>query len=165
LVGEAAITLPQRIIAGPISTGGAVVVVTADRHVRALSTRDLSPSGSWALESPLTGEPAPFPDGCFVMDRAGGILAVGRDGTRLWSINLKAATFGMPLVQDQTVWFLTADGSLHVRARSDGAELDRISLGILPEGGLLQLGNEVLVSAAKGTIRTVAAKLRTRATP
>src|SRR5262249_25814005 len=41
LVGEAMTTLPQRIIAGPVSTGGAVIVVTADRHVRALSTRDL----------------------------------------------------------------------------------------------------------------------------
>jgi PQQ-like domain len=165
LVGEATTTLPQRIIAGPVSTGGALVVVTADRHVRALSTRDLSPAGSWALDAPLSGEPAPFADGCFVMDRAGGIMTLGRDGKRLWSINLKAATVGIPLVQDQTVWFLTADGSLHVRARADGAELDRISLGILPDGGLLQLGKQVLVSAGRGTIRPVAAKLRTGGPP
>jgi tetratricopeptide (TPR) repeat protein len=165
LVGEATTTLPQRIIAGPVSTGGCIVVVTADRHVRALSTRDLSPAGSWALDAPLSGEPAPFADGCFVMDRAGGIIALGRDGKRLWSINLKAGTFGLPLVQDQTVWFLTADGNLHVRARADGAELDRMSLGILPDGGLLQLGKQVLVSAGRGTIRPVTATLRTSSAP
>ena len=45
---------------------------------------------------------------------------------------------------------MTSDGNLHVRARSDGAELDRISLGILPDGGLLQAGKQVLVSAGGG---------------
>ena len=103
----------------------------------------------------MSGEPAASGDGCFVMDRGGGITALGRDGKRLWSINLKAAAVGKPLVQDQTVWFLTADGNLHVRARADGGELDRISLGILPDGGLLQLGKQVLVSAGRGTIRPV----------
>ena len=100
LVGEVTTTLPQRIIAGPVSTGGAVVVVTADRHVRALSIRDLSPAGSWPLEAPLAGELAPSAQGCFVMDKAGGIMALGRDGKRLWSIKLKAGTVGMPLVRD-----------------------------------------------------------------
>ena len=57
LVGEAETMLEQRIIAGPVSTGGAVIVVTADRHVRALAVRDLSPVGSWALEAPLAGAP------------------------------------------------------------------------------------------------------------
>ena len=92
-------------------------------------------------------------------------MAVGRDGKRLWSINLKAAPVGSPLVQDNTVWFLTSDGNLHVRARSDGAELDRISLGILPDGGLLQAGKQVLVSAGRGTIRPVTAALRTGGKP
>ncbi len=119
LVGEAAATLPQEIVAGPVSTGGAVVVVTADNHVRALATRDLSPVGSWALEAPLAGPPAQTGEGCFVMDRAGGVTSVARDGTRQWSINLKAAPVGSPLVQDNAVWFLTSDGNLHVRARSE----------------------------------------------
>ncbi len=152
-------------MAGPVSTGGAVIVVTADQHVRALATRDLSPVGSWALDAPLAGAPVGSGDGCFVMDRAGGVMAVGRDGKRLWSINLKAAAVGSPLVQDDTVWFLTSDGNLHVRSRADGAEVDRISLGILPDGGLLQAGKQVLVSAGKGTIRPVTAVLRTAGKP
>jgi outer membrane protein assembly factor BamB len=165
LVGEATTTLPQRIIAGPVSTGGAVIFATADQHVRALSTRDLSPAGSWPLDAPLSGDLAPSAHGCFVMDRAGGIMALGRDGKRLWSIKLKAATVGKPLVQNQTVWFLTADGSLHVRALTDGGELDRMSLGILPESGLLQVGKQVLVSAGRGTVRPVVATLRTGISP
>jgi outer membrane protein assembly factor BamB len=165
LVGEATTTLPQQIVAGPVSTGGAVIVVTADNHVRALATRDLSPAGSWALDAPLAGAPVAAGDGCFVMDRAGGVVAVGRDGKRQWSINLKAAAVGAPLVRDNTVWFLTSDGNLHVRARSDGAELDRVSLGILPDGGLMQAGKQVLVSGGKGTIRPVAAALKSAGQP
>ena len=81
-------------------------------------------------------------------------MALGRDGKRLWSINLKAAAGRRRLwSRITTVWFLTSDGNLHVRARSDGAELDRIALGILPDGGLLQAGKQVLVSAGRGTIR------------
>jgi hypothetical protein len=165
LLGEATTTLPQRIVAGPVSTGGAVIVVTADQHVRALATRDLSPAGSWVLEAPLAGTPQAAGDGCFVMDRAGGVTAVGRDGKRLWSINLKTTPVGSPLVRDSAVWFLTSDGILHVRARKDGAELDRVSLGVLPEGGLLEAGKKVLVSTGKGTIRPVTAVLGTGGQP
>jgi hypothetical protein len=78
---------------------------------------------------------------------------------------LKAASVGRPLVKDQSVWFLTSDGNLHVCAMSDGAELDRISLGILPDGGLLQSGKHVFVRAGQGTIRPVAATLRTTNEP
>src|SRR5262249_55284382 len=85
LVAEAQVTLGQRVIADPVSIGGAVVVVTADRHVRALAVRDLSPVGSWALESPLAGEPFAFENGCFVIDRAGGVSAVGPRGKRATS--------------------------------------------------------------------------------
>ena len=57
----------------------------------------------------------------------------------------------------RSVWFLTRDGKLHVRARSDGAERDRMALGILPSGGLLMAGKQALVAAGRGTIRPVAA--------
>jgi hypothetical protein len=92
-------------------------------------------------------------------------VAVGRDGARLWSINLKAAPIGSPLVQDNVVWFLTSDGNLHIRARSDGAEIDKLSLGILPDGGLLRAGKEIMVSSGRGTIRPVTAVLRTGGQP
>lgn len=47
LVGEAQAILEERIVTDPASTGNAVIVVTADRRVRALAARDLSPVGSW----------------------------------------------------------------------------------------------------------------------
>ena len=96
--------------------------------------------GSWALDAPLAGEPAPAGDGCFVMDRAGGIMAVGRDGKRLWSINLKAATVGVASGPGSHGLVLDERRQPSRSRRSDGAELDRISLGILPDGGLLQAG-------------------------
>ncbi len=153
LVGEAQTMLKQRIIANPVSTGGAVIVVTVDGRVRALAVRDLSPIGSWELAAPLAGSPISIGDECFVMDRAGGVMVHGRDGKRTWSINLGSEVAGIPQIQDQTVWLVTRDGSLHVRARSDGAARDRLALGILPDGGLLSAGSHPLVASARGTVR------------
>jgi len=142
-----------------------VIIVTADRRVRALAARDLSPVGSWLLEAPLADPPAGVADGCFIMDRAGGVMVFGHDGKRTWSINLGSEVVGPPLIQDQTVWLITRDGNLHVRARSDGAGRDRIALGVLPAGGLLMVGGQALVAAARGTVRPVAARPRVASEP
>ncbi len=60
-------------------------------------------------------------------------MAFGRDGQRTWSIKLPAEVVGPPLVDDQSVRFLTADGSLYVRARSDGSTLDRSCSAYCPQ--------------------------------
>ena len=133
LVGEAERVLDQRIIADPASTGDAVIVATADRHVRALAARDLSPVGSWALDAPLAGPPIGIGETCFVMDRAGGVMAFSRDGQRTWSIKLDSAVVGAPVVVDQSVWFLTRGGKLHVRDLSNGREREQIGAGQLAE--------------------------------
>ncbi len=161
LVGEAQATLDQPVVTDPVSTGGTVVVVTADQRVRSLSVRDLSPAGSWPLEAPLAGPPSAIHDGCLVADRAGGVMAFSRDGQRTWSIKLSAAVVGTPLQDDHAIWFVTQDGYLQVRARSDGAQLQRLGLGILPSGGLLRLGDVVLVGSGRGTICALAAELST----
>ena len=67
-----------------------MIVATADQRLRALSARDLSPVGAWPLEAPLAGRLAVVGGRCFVVDAAGGVLAFGRDGRRLWSIKLDA---------------------------------------------------------------------------
>jgi hypothetical protein len=157
LLEEAQATLRERIIAGPVSTGDTVVVVTADQRVRALASRDLSPAGSWALDAPLAGTLSTQGGTCFVMDRAGGVLTVGSDGKRGWSIKLSSAAVGVPLVRDQSIWFLTTDGSLEIRDRSDGSPRDRMALGILPKAGLVGVGKRVLVAAGAGTTRALAA--------
>ena len=147
LVGEAQAILPQKIIADPACTSEAVIVVTADSKVRALAVRDLSPIGSWPLEAPLAGPPAGTADACFVLDKAGGVMALGRDGKRTWSINLKSEVVGSPSIHDKSVWLLTKDGTLHARAMADGAEQFRRPLGFLPSGGLLIAGARALASA------------------
>jgi outer membrane protein assembly factor BamB len=158
LVGEAQATLGQHIVADPVSTSGAVIVVTADRRVRALAVRDLSPVGTWTLDAPLAGPPAGIGDGCFIMDRSGGVMAFGSGGNRLWSIELAAEVTGPPLIQEDAVWMITRDGQIHVRARSDGSARDRFALGILPESSLLMAGSQTLVAAGGGTVRPVAAQ-------
>jgi outer membrane protein assembly factor BamB len=165
LVGEAQTLLKQRIIANPVATGGAVIIVTVDGNVRALAARDLSPIGSWPLEAPLAGSPVVTGDECFIMDRSGGVLVHGRDGKRTWSIKLGSEVVGAPLVQDQAVWLLTRDGVLHVRARSDGAERDKMAVGVLPAGGLVMAGSRPLIASARGTVRPLLAQTKAAAKP
>ena len=155
LVGESERQLEQPIIAAPVTTGNAVIVVTADRHVRALAARDLSPVGSWALDAPLAGPPFGAGDTCFLTDRMGGVMAFSRDGQRVWSIHLDSAVIGSPVVVDQSVWFLTSGGKLHVRALSDGEKRESFDLGALPKGGLLMAGRQEVIPAGKGVIRPV----------
>jgi hypothetical protein len=158
LIGEAQVVLDQRIVSNPASTGNAVIVVTADRRVRALAARDLSPVGSWSLDAPPVGSPVGIGSNCFVMDRGGGVMALGRDGQRLWSIQLGAEVVGDPAVWDQSVAFLTRDGMLHRRDVSSGHERQRIALGTLPSGGLVVASDRMLVPVGHGTIRPVLAQ-------
>jgi outer membrane protein assembly factor BamB len=158
LVGEAQSLLDQHIIADPASTGHAVIVATADRRVRALAARDLSPVGSWALDAPLAGPPAGVGETGFVMDRAGGVMAFSREGQRIWSINLDAAVIGAPVVDDRSVWLLTEDGKLHVRELSSGKERVRLAVGALPSDGLLLAGTQPVIPTGRGTLRPLVAQ-------
>ncbi len=101
-------------------------------------SRDLSPVGSWALEAPLAGRLGQPGDGCFVMDRAGGVMALGARRQADLVDQLEGRKSSAPrLVQDQSVWFLTSDGNAPCSRRGPTAtELDRIALGILPDGRL-----------------------------
>jgi hypothetical protein len=152
LAAEAEANLDRPIVSDPATTGGAVLVATSDRRVRALAARDLSPVGAWPLEAPLSGRPVGLGDGGLVSDRAGGVMAFGRDGQRTWSIKLGAEVVGSPQVLGSSIRFLTADGVLHVRARADGAPLERRALGILPAAGPLPAGRGVLIPVGAGPI-------------
>jgi hypothetical protein len=93
---------------------------------------------------------------CFVFDSAGGVLALGQDGRRLWSIKLDAAVAGSPLIHDDLVWLLDREGHLHARSLADGTAREQLELGILPTGGLLQVGPEAVVPVARGTVQLIA---------
>jgi hypothetical protein len=161
LAGQTVTALGQRLVADPVSSGGAVILVTADRRLRALAARDLSPVGTWALEAPLAGSPVGTEAGCFVMDRAGGVMAFGHDGKRTWSINLGSQVVGSPLIREETVSLITIDGNIHVRAISDGAPRAQFTSAALPAGSLLSAGSRVLVAAGRGTVGLLIAPPKT----
>jgi hypothetical protein len=96
------------------------------------------------------------------MDRAGGVMALGADGRRSWSIKLGSEVVGSPMTRDQSIGLVTSDGMLHVRARSDGAERDRMQLGVLSTDGLLGAGSRTILAAGQGTIRTLVAEPASR---
>jgi len=85
-------------------------------------------------------------------------MAIGRDGERLWSIDLKEAVVGPPAVLGESVYFLTRAGSLHRRQLADGSPLGRIPLGIFPTGGLRVIGPDIIVPAALGSLRSFTPK-------
>jgi hypothetical protein len=148
--------LDKSIIADPAAVSEAVILVTADQRVRSLAARDLSPVGSWPLGAPLVGHPVTAGDLAFVFEGAGGVVALGRDGHRLWTIKLDAVVSGVPVVREDSVWFLDRTGRLHCRRVSDGAPKEQLALGVLPSGGLLQAGKEMIVPCGRGTVRPVA---------
>jgi hypothetical protein len=153
LTGEADRMLDSRIVSDPATTGAAVLVVTADRQVRSLAARDLSPIGAWPLDGSIAGKPEALDDGGVVMDRAGTVLVFGRDGQKNWSIKLGSEVVGAPRLAGPSLVFLTSDGVLHVRARVDGAERDRRPLGVLPAGGPIAAGHDAVIPVAPGTFR------------
>jgi hypothetical protein len=155
LTAEAETLLDKAIIADPAATSQAVIAVTADRRVRALSTRDLSPLGAWPLAAPLAEDPVLSGGRVFVYDTAGGVMALGSEGRLLWSIKLDAVATGTPFLEDDRLWLADRDGHLHQRALSDGAAQRQLALRLLPAGGFIALGQTVLVSAARGSIAPV----------
>jgi outer membrane protein assembly factor BamB len=152
--------LDSRIVTDPATTGAAVLVATADGRVRSLAGRDLSPVGAWPLDASIAGPPVGLADGGLAMDRAGNVLAFGRDGQKAWAIKLGAEVVGSPRVVGPSLVILTSDGVLHLRARADGAPVDRRPLGLLPAGGPIAAGANTMIPVAPGTVRPMALGLQ-----
>jgi outer membrane protein assembly factor BamB len=149
------VSLDKRIIADPATSGEAVIVATSDQRVRALSARDLSPIDSWPLDAPLLGRPVAVGDRVFVFDSGGGVLALSRQGRKLWAIKLEAPVTGSPLIEGDHVWLLDRQGGLSARGLGDGASRQKLDLGILPAGGLLAVGTQPIAPLARGSVAPV----------
>ena len=149
-------SLGKGVVTDPASTKGAVVVVTGDGRARALAAADLSPLGAWTLDAPLALPPSAVAGRCFLADTTGGVLAVGEDGQRLWSVKLPGASSAVaepPAVRGETVWLLARDGSLHARSLADGSPVARTDLGVLPADGPVACGADLVVPVGPGTLR------------
>jgi outer membrane protein assembly factor BamB len=154
LVVQAETDVKATLIADPVATEQAIVLLTGDGRVRALASRDLSPLGAWPLEAPRAVGPVIAGGHTFVADTAGRLIAFGLNGQRLWSIDLAGSPpAGAPLVQGETALFLARDGTVERRALADGNVRERLPLGIVPAGGLVALGSEVIVPVGPGTVR------------
>jgi outer membrane protein assembly factor BamB len=155
---SAEIVLGKGLLVDPASTGGAVVLVTDEDRVRALSARDLSAVGSWPLEAPLAAPPAATSGYCFLADTSGAVLALGPDGQRLWSTRLESkghrvVVAGAPAVHGKSVWFLSREGGLFGRSTDDGSPLAEAALDIPPAAGPVSAGQDLAVPVGLGTIR------------
>jgi outer membrane protein assembly factor BamB len=153
VVGEV-VDLKSTLESDPATTTDSVIVVTDDGRVRSLAGRDLSSLGAWNLEVPRAFGPLSLGERAFLIDKGGGVMAFGADGDRAWAAGLQdEPPVGAPVVRDNEVWFLSRNGALQKRSLEDGSPIDRYDLGILPSGGLVSVGPNVIVRAAPGTVR------------
>ncbi len=84
---------------------------------------------------------------------AGHLLALDRDGRRLWSATVAAGLpSGPPAVLGDALYWLGRDGVLERLSLADGTRLDRTPLDVLPAGGPLAIGNALAVPVAPGSI-------------
>ncbi len=156
LVVTAESPLGQPLDAEPASSGGAVIVATADGKVRALAARDLSPIATVDLPSPRTFGPVAVGDYAFVADAAGNVFAFGGDGRKVWQSRLHSAANDAPVVRGGAARFLTRSGALESRSLADGATSERLALGVLPAGSPVVSGGRVFVPSGLGSIRAIA---------
>ncbi len=154
VIGES--TIKERLTRDPVSTGGAIMLTTSDQRIRCLAARDFSPVGAWPLEAPLALPPLSVAGRGFIATKDGKILALGSDGQRLWSTVLASGPpVGPPVIQDQVVSFISRNGIVERRSLSDGSSLTREPLGVIPSGGLVASGSDLLVPVAAGTVRVL----------
>jgi len=167
MLAEAEVTLDRKLVANPVTSTQTVVVATADRKVRALAARDLSPIGTWPVSGLITRIAPPSGGHFFIADSSGGVLALAADGRKRWSIELGAGVVGDPLVVERSVWFLTSDGALHARELETGKSLSRIELHILPSDGPFPstTGDEMIIPVGRGTLQTLAIPRKTEQSP
>ncbi|GAC1464522.1 MAG: hypothetical protein NVSMB9_03270 [Isosphaeraceae bacterium] len=144
------------------SLGEAVVVATTDGRVRSLAASDLSIVGSWTLAGPLALLPTSISDHCFLADKGGGLLALGKEGKQLWStpsVDKQSVPsklpVGSPAVLDQSLWFLNRDGSLQIRNLADGTLRETRRLDSLPAGGPIPLGPDLIIPVGLGSFRVL----------
>ena len=142
----------------PVGAGGLVVVVTADRRVRALAARDLSLASSTPLESRPTFPPEVVGGRVYVADQVGNLVAIAPDGQRAWSVRLPGAGDSVvivapPRLSGETLWCMARDGTLHARTLTDGAEVSTVPLRVFASSGPLSLGNDLVIPDGSGSLR------------
>ncbi|WP_337176543.1 PQQ-binding-like beta-propeller repeat protein [Paludisphaera sp.] len=162
---EAETALDQPIVADPACAESAVVVVTADGVVRALSARDLGAVGSWKLDAPPLGAPRPVAGRVVVLDSAGGVMLLERDGRLAWTTKLASPAVGPPLIRGDMLWIPTRDGRARGLALADGREAAAPDLGVEPAGGLIAVGGDVFVPTGRGVLQPLRIDPATEAQP
>ena len=159
VVVTAEMKLDKPLASDPASTGASILVATVDGKVRSLASRNLGPQGSWTLEAPRLFGPVVVAEHAFVADSAGNVVAFAPDGRRLWSSKLRdTIAAGPPALLDQSAWFLGRDGSVQRFSILDGSPQSRTLLEILPAGGPLAAGPELVVPVGPGSVRVFEGK-------
>jgi outer membrane protein assembly factor BamB len=156
LVVSAETSLGKPVVAGPASTGAAVLLATADGKVRALAARDLSPTSSIDLASPRSFGPVAVGGLGFVSDATGNVFAFSADGRKLWNTKLRAPMANTPALLDGVGWFPTRTRAIEARNLADGAWIERLTIGFPPAGPPIAAGNSLLVPSGLGSLRPIA---------
>jgi hypothetical protein len=90
-----------------------------------------------------------------VLDVAGGVVLIERDGRRAWTTKLPSPAAGPALIRGDVLWLPTRDGRARGLALADGRESAALDLGVEPTGGLIAVGPDVLVPTGRGVLQTL----------
>ncbi len=108
------------------------------------------------LEARRLVGPVVVADHAFVADSAGNVLAFAPDGRRLWSAKLRdTIAIGAPAILDESAWFLGRDGSLQRFSLASGTPQSWTKLDLLPAGGPIAAGPELVIPSGVGSLRVV----------
>ena len=155
LVAATEIKLDPPPVGEVASTGAAALVATANGTIRSLAARDLSAQGSWPLNSALAIGPITVGGMGFVVDGVGTVIAFAPDGRKLWDGRIEGtAVVGPPTLRDGSAWFLGTDGATHPLRLADGSAGPPTPLDVLPAGGALAVGEDLVVPTGVGTLQT-----------
>ena len=148
--------LDSPMLGNPVSTGPAILLVTADLKIRSFSARDLAPLGSWLITVAPAVDPIFVGGFAFVVDAAGQVFAFDRDGRRLWTATLREPrVVGPPVVRGEAVWFATRDGSgVEALALADGRSLGQTRLDVEVAAGLLTSDTDLIIPTGSSTLQT-----------
>ena len=155
LVVTAETNLAKRVTTDPATTGATLLIATNDNKIRVLAARDLSPATTVEFVAPRTLGPVTVGRYGFASDALGNVSVFTHDGRKLWQTKLRTPLGEAPVLLDNSALFLTRAGTVELRSMADGAWIERLTLGILPAGCLMVVGQAVIVPSGLGSLRSI----------
>jgi outer membrane protein assembly factor BamB len=149
--------LAHPVVAGPVTTGKAVYIVTRDGMLRAYELAGLKPAGEWLLPSRHIPWIRAVGELLLLATADDDLVGLGAGQKNFWKAPLKGgAPCGDPLVTKQGIIIVGCGGVVLRLAADSGKELAKLELGELLSGEPVLVGSDLAVLTPDGSVLKVA---------